>query len=1243
MSRWAWLLGLLAVMPASAQQIRVYTHQTSSATEIALGYPVPQPVQSLTPVDGFRDYASLDARLQSLDADSHVLAGHVVGQTHAGRSVRAYVVSTADVSDQEGRSKPAFFINATTHAREWAAPEVSTYLIERMVAGAGDGGLVDYLLRNTRLVIIPVQNVDGFLQTQRYPNAVIIGQDPRAPTVWPRDGRMRRKNMLGVDEVLNTFADHLGGVDLNRNHPPFWGTTLLGGTLANPRDLTFRGSGAHSEPESQALRAAAELGPPSRYRLGVDIHSHSRVFFSSNTSRERLNAIQSRLIGVIARHHQAVPTALGRPNGAPYSDVPDPPNSGIGAAAEYFAYEWLVPAWTLELEPVSSGAEYGGFGVSHSGFILPNSEVRRVREAWAESFLTTFYFMAGPPHLREVRVIDRATDDLLQQRRWLWDSETGSRRLRVERNLTALAGQPLRVELRFSKPMRHSSNPGEVIQWPGSNIPLLPIVRLSQADGGGVIDVSSGRWSDDEYRNSTFSFDFTPAADFSGELTVEATDMVGLALDADPATAADWESGAWHHWEGDDGSAGDIGGADRLTAQIDVLTTVAPTGVSLAALPTVIGEGDRLHLRLQRSSTAGAVELEAVVGAGNAQRIGWADGESGERQLTFAIADDFDAQGDRDLSYRLEARVVEGRQLVAEGSLRLLDNDRPNQPVVRIHPGLDAAALPRRKGVGRHELVLDGAQDYTFAESSSIIPGPPCQALVFEAPVRVFGNRARLRSEGACGVSSALGAGSVELRDLLFVVEPEDGAALSPGLLSAADRLELHRVEFIGGSQPQLDAAASVVTLRRSSFRASQRSTVVAAALTARQLQMETSSVFEHPNRSQSAAADTALLRLQQPSSIANSTLYRVPVDFFRPASEQATLTVAGSAVAEHAEGLDLPPLTPACVGVIDQGFNLYQSASAAACAFTNQAALELGAPVPPVNNHFLPNSAMIDAGGDDCGLVDQRGAPRPQTLSADATPRCDIGAIEAGINPWRGLWIPARPGHGIDMQTVGNVLFLLWYTYADDGTPTAYQAAAPLIGPRWQAELLLAQRQADGSIDNRSVGQVAIEFDSDVAATLRWRFDSVGADGSEAISAYAFATDEPRVEVTGTWYPPTDGGWGASITRRGEVTAMALYYYDAGGRLRWALGQGDGADAMEFELASFTGFCPDCDAESMPVRFDANGSARLHFLTPERLRLDLDLSYPGTEGGTWTRQAADLVPLNDPVDNRAMQAQLGR
>lgn len=1241
------MLGMLAGS-ASAQTIQTYTQNQAGANLRPLGFPVPQPVASLTPIEGFRDYASLHARLQSLALGSSDIAAHSIGQTHAGRAIWAYVLSSPEGLDREGRSKPAFFINATTHAREWGIPEVSTGLVERMAEGANDGGLVRYLLDNGRLVIIPVQNVDGFLQTQRFPTRVVVGQDPRSPSDWPRDGRMRRKNMRGVDEVLTTFSDHLLGVDLNRNNPPFWGTVTNGGQLTNPIDLTFRGPSVQSEPEVQALLAAAALAPVSRIRLGIDAHSYSKVFFSSNTGRTRLNAIQSRLLSALSAHHAAVPTASGAANGKFYVDVRDPPNTGIGTAAEYFAYQWLVPSWTLEIEPGDTAAqEYGGTADSHGGFVLPESQARRVREAWAESHLVAFYFMAGPPHLARVRLFDAFSGTLLQEQRWDYRPETLQREKVLQSFSPLRAGQRVRVELAFSKPMRHRVG-GQIAPLPGFGSALPPQVWLTRDGQQTAVDTADGEWMQAgwRYRDDSFRFEAT-LPELPGEfgLEVRTTDMTGLQLDANPASPVDWEAGAWSGWNSTlaDGSVGDIGGTDTSLRFASVEGVAGQQPMIAGYGSQVVGEGDRLAVRLLLDAPA-TTAIRARGPRLDSAAVEWAIGEQGERLLLLDVPDDVQAQGERPWHPEV---VIESGVPVAPSSLsgapvRLLDNDWPDRAVV-VATGDLAAALQVLSGAsaGQRELVLQGGKVYPLPLADGAL-----QSVEILAPLIVHGN----------GATIALPAHDVA----------------APAFRVAADaRLELDRVAFraeanlptlsLSSTVPRLVESAGITQVRRTSVAGMsgvggslfggeglvrvQRTSIIDVTSispldTSGEFTLDASSLIG--NRfGFHLLASPSFSYTRWSSLISNGTWsFR-----FTAPGEEPSLRLGGNLIQRNSSAPLVDPPSPDCgPGIISEGFNIYSGNGCAALdAAGDRRGLTLGYAVAAGGVAWLPPlGEAIDAGGS-CGPHDQRGAPRPQTLVPGAAPLCDVGAIELGVNPYRGIWQPERAGHGLDLQTEGTQLLLAWYTYDSDGQPTAYQAVAPLTGPIWRAQLQRSRRDpATGTVlAPLRVGEIGIDFDSDASATLRWRFDDRGVDGSERIRALAFAPGEPRVEVTGLWFPPADPGWGATITRRGEITAIGLYYYDAGGALRWALGTGGGESAAEVAMLSYTGFCPDCSAQTMPVQAQPAGRLLYHFLSPERARIDTDLSYPGAAGGQWLRQDVFFVPLNDPVDNREAIAAL--
>jgi len=61
----------------------------SDTTKIALGYPVPVPVDTPLPFDGFRTYSGLHARHQDLAITTPWVHAIEIGETRAGRTIWA--------------------------------------------------------------------------------------------------------------------------------------------------------------------------------------------------------------------------------------------------------------------------------------------------------------------------------------------------------------------------------------------------------------------------------------------------------------------------------------------------------------------------------------------------------------------------------------------------------------------------------------------------------------------------------------------------------------------------------------------------------------------------------------------------------------------------------------------------------------------------------------------------------------------------------------------------------------------------------------------------------------------------------------------------------------------------------------------------------------------------------------------------------------------------------------------------
>ncbi len=550
----------------------------SDCSRIALGYPVPIPVDTPLPFTGFRTYSGLHMRHQDLAATTSWVHAFEIGETRNGRTFWAYQLGDGDMLTIDGLPEQAMFTNAGIHAREWQSPEVSTGIIELLATG-DDHPLVPFLRDNANIIVIPVLNVDGFLQTQRTPASNWLGSDPDSPDYSPRDGRMRRKNMLAVDEVLGTGQDHLKGIDLNRNNEPFWNSSTR--SSSNNDSLVHHGQGPQSEPETRALDAAAALGPAAQLSMYTDIHSFSKVHFWVRSPNLRLLRITENLLRTFSTHHQSFPAGK---NYTFANGFNLPVNVGIGSTDEYFTYTYQVPAWTLEIEPGNSGGgtDYGGLGRNgHDGFILPESEVPRVRTQLAESFAMAYYKQAGPPALRAFRIIDKATKAVVVDAQWDTFSAT-ERQLHLFQAQAIQLGRSYRFWTAFDKPMRMREG-GEIFELPGLPDSQRIIDTEVTVDGSSLrVTTANAQWHNEPgdapdgylaYPDDAFGTDlrFKMASsniDLVGEtntgiLNLSAYDITGQAVDADPATPARWADGGWSGYEDSDGvDLRDNGGVD---------------------------------------------------------------------------------------------------------------------------------------------------------------------------------------------------------------------------------------------------------------------------------------------------------------------------------------------------------------------------------------------------------------------------------------------------------------------------------------------------------------------------------------------------------------------------------------------------------------------------------------------------------------------------------------------------------
>jgi hypothetical protein len=264
--------------------------------------------------DWFAEYktlAQITARLDELVAARPDLASRFsIGVSLEGREIFAIRITSGERGPGRG-CKPALFLNATQHAREWIAPMTAMFVADALVNGYGADPSITNLVDNVEFLIVPVANPDGYSYT------------------WTTE-RFWRKNR-------RPNAGGSFGVDLNRNWGHQWGVPLPHQSAgnANPASEVYWGTGPFSEPETQRLRDY--IAGKVNIRAHNDIHSYGQLIlfpWGSAAAPTPDHATFTSMGGVMRQRMQAVHGRLYTP-GTFYSALY--PASGV---ANDWIYQW---------------------------------------------------------------------------------------------------------------------------------------------------------------------------------------------------------------------------------------------------------------------------------------------------------------------------------------------------------------------------------------------------------------------------------------------------------------------------------------------------------------------------------------------------------------------------------------------------------------------------------------------------------------------------------------------------------------------------------------------------------------------------------------------------------------------------------------------------------------------------------------------------------------------------------------
>ena len=264
-----------------------------------------------------------------------------VGDSLQGNDVYALTLTGPDMPGNARDDRPVVLWNGAQHAREWVSPMTVSYIASKLAEDYGSDPRVTDLINNTRLVIVPVMNPDGYLYT------------------WS-DARFWRKNRRNNGD--GTF-----GVDLNRNWGYEWGGQ---GASSNSDSDTYHGPSAFSEPETQVMRSLA-MSYGDKLVSHIDYHTYTQLILWPFGYADDVQTPEPD-----RTFFDDLSTALSDEIFA-YSGIFYNPIQAVelypaaGNSIDWFYGDLGVKSLTFELRPDSGG--FGGFDPDPS-IILPTAQ-----------------------------------------------------------------------------------------------------------------------------------------------------------------------------------------------------------------------------------------------------------------------------------------------------------------------------------------------------------------------------------------------------------------------------------------------------------------------------------------------------------------------------------------------------------------------------------------------------------------------------------------------------------------------------------------------------------------------------------------------------------------------------------------------------------------------------------------------------------------------------------------------------
>ena len=230
--------------------------------------------------------------------------------------------------------------------------------------------------------------------------------------------------------------------------------------------------------------------------------------------------------------------------------------------------------------------------------------------------------------------------------------------------------------------------------------------------------------------------------------------------------------------------------------------------------------------------------------------------------------------------------------------------------------------------------------------------------------------------------------------------------------------------------------------------------------------------------------------------------------------------------------------------------------------------------------------------------------------------------------------WNPDRSGSGIEIFNSGDQTMALWYTYDGAGRPVWYtaQGATSTIGTAsWP---LLKHRWANGKkADPATVGSFKVSFSNVQSGQIEFTID--GVSGKWTIQPFVATSMIGDVDHSGSWYDPTNSGWGFTVIQQADVLGGALFTYDAGGEPVWLSGFERGTNSIGYLL--YSGTCPTCTYK----QFTTQAAGRLTFDFRDEYHATVHSALTLAMAPGVNIDGADVMQFSRPMSFRSVDREL--